>query len=55
MAEELPLFAQAEPEPETQPEMSALEAALSKIDPDALTPRQALEILYKIKGLADRP
>lgn len=55
MAEELPLFAQAELEPEAEPQISALEAALSEIDPDALTPREALEILYKIKGLAGRP
>ena len=28
---------------------TALEAALSKIDPDALSPREALEALYSLK------
>jgi DNA mismatch repair protein MutS len=31
------------------PEPSELEQALSKIDPDALTPREALDILYALK------
>jgi DNA mismatch repair protein MutS len=30
----------------------ALDAALSALDPDALTPKQALDVLYKIKMLA---
>jgi DNA mismatch repair protein MutS len=34
---------------ETAP--SAIEEALSTIDPDALTPKQALEALYKLKAL----
>ncbi|SLM64118.1 DNA mismatch repair protein MutS [Dickeya aquatica] len=42
---QLPLLAAAEPEP--SPALEALEA----IDPDALTPRQALEWLYKLKNL----
>lgn len=33
------------------PEPSEVEVALSKIDPDALTPKQALELLYKLKNL----
>jgi DNA mismatch repair protein MutS len=44
-ADDLPLFAQVMSE--TAP--SALEAALSDIDPDALTPKQALEALYRLK------
>lgn len=52
----LPLFAAAaEPvgaEPAAvAPERDALRAALAEIDPDALTPREALEALYRIKGL----
>jgi len=46
-ADDLPLFAQVMAE--TAP--SALEAALSEIDPDALTPKQALEALYRLKAV----
>ena len=31
------------------PEPSELEQALAKVDPDALTPREALDILYALK------
>jgi DNA mismatch repair protein MutS len=33
------------------PEPSAVEAALARIDPDALSPREALEALYRLKTL----
>src|SRR5690606_16218059 len=38
----------------TEPPMedSPLEQALAELDPDALTPREALEALYRLKGLA---
>jgi len=36
------------------PEPSAVDAALARIDPDALSPREALEALYRLKGLAGR-
>ncbi|WP_100160088.1 DNA mismatch repair protein MutS [Proteus columbae] len=36
----------------TEAEPSAIELALDKIDPDALTPRQALEQLYRLKEMA---
>jgi DNA mismatch repair protein MutS len=49
--DDLPLFAVAEPEPPRAP--SKLEAALQAVDPDALTPREALETLYRLKSLAD--
>jgi DNA mismatch repair protein MutS len=62
--EDLPLFAALKPtettaEAETAgPEFEAepagpspLEEALDAIDPDAMTPRQALEALYRLKGL----
>lgn len=47
--DDLPLFAVAEPEPIRGP--SPLETAMRDVDPDALSPREALEILYKLKGL----
>nr|WP_255306950.1 DNA mismatch repair protein MutS [Gilliamella apicola] len=34
-----------------EPEPSEIEEALKQIDPDALTPKQALEILYQLKKL----
>ncbi|MFN9744443.1 MAG: DNA mismatch repair protein MutS [Betaproteobacteria bacterium] len=33
------------------PEPSAVEAELARVDPDALTPREALEALYRLKAL----
>jgi DNA mismatch repair protein MutS len=42
----LPLFAHVMAE--TAP--SALEAALAEINPDAMTPKQALEALYRLKA-----
>lgn len=45
------LFA-APPAPPPLPEPSELVAALDGIDPDALSPREALEALYKLKKLA---
>jgi DNA mismatch repair protein MutS len=47
--DDLPLFA-AVAEPETGPD--PLAAALDLIDPDSLTPRDALEHLYRLKRLA---
>ncbi|WP_241516808.1 DNA mismatch repair protein MutS [Roseateles puraquae] len=45
------LFA-APPAPPPLPEPSELLQALDKVDPDALSPREALEALYKLKALA---
>ena len=47
--DDLPLFAVAEPEPARGP--SPLEKAMQAVDPDELTPREALEALYRLKGL----
>lgn len=33
------------------PELSEVEKALADVDPDNLTPRQALEALYRLKAL----
>ena len=47
--DDLPLFAAARPPEPAEP--SRLESALAAIDPDALTPREALEALYRLKAL----
>jgi len=50
--DDLPLFAAAaEPEQQVDPLADALQA----IDPDRLTPREALEKLYELKRLAQSP
>jgi DNA mismatch repair protein MutS len=41
------------PPPATAP--SALDDALEMIDPDRLTPREALEALYRLKSLQRQP
>ena len=48
--DDLPLFAAAAAEPERAPDPIA--SALDAIDPDRLTPREALEELYRLKLLA---
>jgi DNA mismatch repair protein MutS len=45
------LFA-APPAPPPAPEPGALVQALARIDPDALSPREALEALYRLKAVA---
>ncbi|MBY0519695.1 MAG: DNA mismatch repair protein MutS, partial [Sphingomonas sp.] len=47
--DDLPLFA-AMAEPEPAPD--ALRAALAELDVDALSPREALDALYRLKGLS---
>jgi DNA mismatch repair protein MutS len=44
------LFAAPPPAPAT-PEPSALQLALAGIEPDTLTPREALDTLYRLKAL----
>jgi DNA mismatch repair protein MutS len=44
--DELPLFSASAPPP---PRTSAVEEALKQIEPDALTPKQALDALYELK------
>jgi DNA mismatch repair protein MutS len=46
--DDLPLFAAAEPEPVRD----GLADALAEIEPDSLSPREALEQLYRLKRLA---
>jgi DNA mismatch repair protein MutS len=48
MIDDLPLFSAAHG---TAPAADPLREALDAVDPDALTPKQALEALYRLKGL----
>ena len=48
--DDLPLFAVREP-PASPPEPSKAERALAALEPDEMTPREALEALYRLKGL----
>ena len=52
LADDLPLFNAARRRPEPAPRESAAEALLRDIRPDELTPRDALDLLYRLKGLA---
>ena len=49
-----PLFAAAALEPEPVGP-SPVDAALDEINPDDLSPREALEALYRLKGLSKKP
>ncbi len=52
LGENLPAYdAKTAPMPKAKTMSKELEAVLSSLDPDALNPKQALEALYKIKGL----
>ncbi len=57
MPADLPLFAHLEDERSEAvgPEADALRDAVGAIDPDRLTPREALEALYALKALAAEP
>jgi DNA mismatch repair protein MutS len=50
--DDLPLFAVREAAPPAPSGPSKLEKALAEIDPDELTPRGALDALYRLKGLS---
>jgi DNA mismatch repair protein MutS len=47
-----PLFNAARRRAEPAPRESAAEALLRQTHPDELTPREALDLLYRLKGLA---
>jgi len=56
LADDLPLFAATRPKGATSAaaaEPSALEAALANALPDELSPREALDLLYRLKRLAE--
>ena len=50
LADELPLFARSVSKPAQPP--STIESALAEIEPDALSPREAHEALYRLKALS---
>ncbi len=53
LIDDLPLFRAAPPPPApSQPKDSAVEARLKDLHPDTLTPREALDLIYELKGLA---
>jgi DNA mismatch repair protein MutS len=56
LADDLPLFSAARRPAASPPAAgpSPLEAALAEIQPDELTPKAALELLYRLKTLAGR-
>ncbi len=51
LAEDLPLFTAARNTARAEAKPSAVEAALGEVQPDALSPRDALELIYKLKGM----
>jgi DNA mismatch repair protein MutS len=54
LAEDLPLFAATKPPPPPElSEPSPLELLLAALKPDELSPRDALELLYKIKAMSE--
>ncbi len=52
LADDLPLFSAARRRAEPLPRESAAEALLRDTRPDELTPREALELVYRLKALA---
>jgi DNA mismatch repair protein MutS len=52
LADDLPLFNVARRGAAPNPRESAAEALLREIRPDELSPREALDLLYRLKGLA---
>ena len=50
LADDLPLFTAA-PEPETSKAQSPLDTALANLNPDELSPREALDKIYELKKL----
>ena len=52
--DDLPLFRAAPPPAPAKPKESEAETRLRGLNPDALTPREALDLIYELKGLTDR-
>jgi DNA mismatch repair protein MutS len=51
LADDLPLFRAARPQPTPEPRNSEIEEALREVRPDELAPRDALDFLYRLKAL----
>ena len=45
------LFDLPAPAPEPEPEPSRVETELARLEPDRMSPRDALDALYRLKGL----
>lgn len=52
LIDDLPLFRSAPPAPVPQPKSSALEERLQSIQPDTLSPREALDLVYELVKMA---
>ncbi|HEY2483425.1 MAG TPA: DNA mismatch repair protein MutS [Caulobacteraceae bacterium] len=48
---DLPLFALAEPPPGAAPAPGPVEAAIAALDLDGMSPREAMDALYRLKGM----
>jgi DNA mismatch repair protein MutS len=58
LADDLPLFSAARPKaglPGAPATASAADDALRQVNPDELTPKEALETLYRLRGLLAKP
>ncbi|HVA34675.1 MAG TPA: DNA mismatch repair protein MutS [Stellaceae bacterium] len=55
LADDLPLFTAVAPAKPAATTPSALDALLARLRPDELSPKEALEFLYKLKGLLGEP
>jgi len=53
LADDLPLFSATRPTSLVAAKPSAIEQALAEVRPDELSPRQALELLYRLRGMLD--
>ena len=55
LIDDLPLFSVTPPPPPAPAKHSDLDKRMAKILPDDLTPREALDLIYELKGLAEKP
>ena len=53
LIDDLPLFAAAPAPARQAPRVSAVEQHLAEVLPDTLSPREALDLVYRLKALAD--
>jgi DNA mismatch repair protein MutS len=53
LVDDLPLFSMARPAPPPTAGPSAVEERLSAVLPDELTPREALVLIYELRGLVE--
>ena len=54
LADDLPLFASLKPREEVVPVKSELAEFMESLNPDDLSPREALEKLYELKSLSSK-